>query len=379
MATLDEYVDAWRLGGLGPQVAPAGSGHLVVTTRGGRVMPFDHRGRPLLWLNPEVNPEADVATWAASGAWNFGAERLWLGPELRLMVKDRADFDGTYELSEEMDPGSWQLSVEAGATQVASENAVANGSLGAPVGPGPASFRLHHEMRLPVYQPAATLRLEVAQNVSIAADPARRWQESRGLEHLGWAREVSVRRSPDDEREVACQAWVLAQVEAAATVLVPGAGAALVTDYFEPIDAAHLHRRGEDLALAITGRQRYKVGIRSGEHRGMVACWRGLPDGEAALLVRSFYDSPSSRYLEEPPGERGHEGDSLYVYNDGGRFGDFGEIEALGRALEPTADSVNDTFEFHVWWGERSALRLLATRLLGMDALAERESDKELP
>ncbi|HZJ10258.1 MAG TPA: DUF6786 family protein, partial [Trueperaceae bacterium] len=194
---------------------------------------------------------------------------------------------------------------------------------------------------------------------------------THGLKHLGWAREVTLRRSDDDERNVACQAWVLAQVEAPATVLVPGAGTATVTDYFEPIDSAHLDRRGNDLALGITGKRRFKVGVRTGEHRGLIACWRALEGGEAALLVRYFHDTPSSRYLEEPPGKPGHEGDSLYVYNDDGRFGSFGEVEALGRALEPTMEGVHDRFELHAWWGERAALRALASRLLGMEATGE--------
>lgn len=348
---LERYIEVWQAAGIGPHVIGAGNGHLVVTTRGARVVPFDELGRPLLWLASQVLPGADVAAWAAGDDWNFGAERLWIGPELRLMVKDRHDFDGSYQMSRDMDPGDWQLTAE-------------------PTG-------LRQKMSLPVHQPPDSLRLAVEQHLAIASNPARRWQESEGLRHLGWLREVALSRSEDDERSVACQAWVLAQVEAPATVLVPGAGAAQVTDYFEPIDGAHLHRRGDDLALAITGRQRYKVGVRTGEHRGIIACWRGLPHGEAALLVRYFYDAPSSRYLEEPPRQPGHEGDSLFGYNDGGLFGNFGEVEALGRTLEPAADEVRDVFEFHAWWGERSALRVLAGKMLGMVLPGDLDSGKE--
>ena len=356
----ESHVNAWRSVGIGAEVLAAPSGHLVVTRRGGRAVPFDARGRPLLWLAPAVRAGAadrpgSLEAWAASDAWDFGAERLWIGPELRLMVEDRADFHGSYSLDPALDPGSWELR--------------ANEPRG-----GEQALELRQVMSLGVHQPSARLSLEVEQRLALEADPARRWPEANDVRHLGWSREVVLRRARGDDGSVACQSWVLAQIEAPATVLVPGAGRASVTDYFEPIDEAHLQRRGEDLAIALTGRRRFKVGIATGEHRSLMACWRSLPDGEAALLVRYFYDAPSSRYLEQPPGDPDHEGDSLYSYNDGGRMGDFGEIEALGRALEPGVATITDRFELHAWWGERARVRRLAARLLDMDA-----PDQQLP
>lgn len=356
--------EAWRSADIGAEVLGAPSGHLVVTQRGARAVPFDERGRPLLWLAPAVRPDAAgaraaasaLSEWAAGSAWNFGAERLWIGPELRLMVEDRTDFHGSYHLPTALDPGSWELRAHdrAGETR---------------------ALELQQVMTVPVHQPSAHLSLVVEQRLALEADPARRWPEARDVRHLGWSREVTLRRTPDDDGSVACQSWVVAQVEAPATVLVPGAGTARVTDYFEPVDAAHLQRRGTDLTIALTGRQRFKVGIATAEHRSLMACWRNLPDGEAALFVRYFYDAPSSRYLEQPPGVPGHEGDSLYSYNDDGRMGNFGEIEALGRALEPGAAAVSDRFELHAWWGERGRLRQLAVRLLGMDPTQDRERE----
>jgi len=96
-----------------------------------------------------------------------------------------------------------------------------------------------------------------------------------------------------------------------------------------------------------------------------LAYWRDLPDGRSLLLVRSFKDTPSSRYLEQPPALPQHEGDSIYVYNDDGRFGHFGEVEVLGRALEPDHKQVTDVFELHAWWGERRVMQEATERLLG--------------
>src|SRR5690606_5500425 len=139
------------------------------------------------------------------------------------------------------------------------------------------------------------LAVQVAQTISPAADPARRWGEAEGPGHVGWSREVELSRDDRDEGSVACQAWLLAQVEAPATVFVPHAGSAVVTDYFEPVDTHYMSRDQGRLRFSISGRRRYKVGIRTGEHRGLIAAWRDLPEGQASLFARWFLDTPSTR------------------------------------------------------------------------------------
>lgn len=328
-------------------------------------MPFDDTGGPLLWLAPEVvppvggsgaGPADELNAWAASDAWNLGAERLWIGPEIDFMIADRRDFSGSYALPATMDPGVWMIDPPTGDAAL------------------PKTFR--HEMRMVAHQQRSPVGIAVTQTLAPAADPlaadsarvavvrAGSLPPRHGSPcHLGWTRTVTLTRTADDPGEAACQAWVLIQADVGATVLVPGAGRARVTDYFEPVDSGHLRRDGDDLALRLSGRTRYKVGVRSGEHRGRVAYWRDLPDGAALLLLRSFADTPSTRYLEQPPDQPAHEGDSVYVYNDDGRYGAFGEVEVLGRALEPDMSSVTDTFTLHAWWGERETVAAAAASL----------------
>ncbi|HZJ08405.1 MAG TPA: hypothetical protein VFD39_01795, partial [Trueperaceae bacterium] len=156
---LEGYLDTWQRGGLGPRVLAGEDGHLVVTSRGARAVPFDDRGRPLLWLSPAVLPGAEVGAWAASEAWNFGAERLWIGPELRLMVKDRGDFDGSYELSRAMDPGMWELAVVHGERRLGVPSGggefggEASDEAGGEAGPlaRQQALSLRQRMSLPVY------------------------------------------------------------------------------------------------------------------------------------------------------------------------------------------------------------------------------------
>jgi len=352
---LAELLDHWQAGGLDPRAHALGDGTLVTVARGARAVPFDDEGRPLLWLAPAVappvrgsgtGPAGTLRAWAASDAWNLGAERLWIGPEIDFMVADRRDFAGSYALPATMDPGAWRVDTPG------------------PDAALPQTFR--HEMSMVAHQQRATVGIAVTQTIAPAVDPLRAGSvPADSLRHLGWTREVTLTRTPDDPGRAACQSWVLIQADVGATVVVPGAARARVTDYFEPVDKDHLRRDGDDLTLRLSGSTRYKVGVRSGEHRGAVVYWRDLPGGAAVLLLRSFADTPSTRYLEQPPDQLGHEGDSVYVYNDDGRYGAFGEVEVLGRALESDMASVTDTFTLHAWWGERHDVAAAAAALLG--------------
>lgn len=355
---LEDLLTLWSAAGLDPRVDGLGDGTLVTVTRGARAVPFDDEGNPLLWLAPVARATAvggsrggSLADWVASDAWNLGAERLWIGPEIEYMVRDRRDFAGSYHLPPTMDPGSWRV---VGTT--------AHGGLA-----------VEHEMQLHAFGQQAPLSIAVAQTLSPLADPiaVRSGPDGRepartaagDLKHLGWRREVTVRRAADDQRLAACQAWVLIQVDVGGTVVVPGAGGARVTDYFEPVDDDHLARLDDDLLLRLTGTTRYKVGVPSGAHRGSVLYRRDLPDDRAALWLRTFDDTQASRYLEQPPDAPDHGGDSVFVYNDDGRYGDFGEVEVLGRALEPDVERVTDAFDLHIWWGGRQAVADAAARL----------------
>ena len=325
-------------------MSAVGDGFLVTTTRGARAVPFDDKGQPLLWLAPAVlgSSVAALEEWAASDAWNFGAERLWIGPEIDFMVSDRRDFAGSYLLPATMDPGRWTA-----------EPAAATDAM-------PIVFR--HELSMFAHVQQSPLSIEVEQRLAPVVRPP---DAVAGVKHLGWTREVTLRRTAADPGAAACQAWVLIQAQAGGTVIVPGASRARVTDYFEPVDARHIGREGDDLLLRLSGTTRFKVGVKSGSHRGQMVYWRDLPDGRSQLLLRSFEDAPPSRYLEQPPAMPEHEGDSVYVYNDDGRYGSFGEVEVLGRALEPDQVQVTDRFELHAWWGEWQVLLAGAERLLG--------------
>ena len=122
------------------------------------------------------------------------------------------------------------------------------------------------------------------------------------------------------------QSWNVAPVWPGGRIIVPSSPAVEVSDYFEPMDDQHLSRHGHYIALQITGDRRYKVGVKAAQTFGRLGYFHSREDGSAYLIVRNYFNNPSSPYVEEPPQTPGGAGDSIHIYNDGGLFGGFGEL-----------------------------------------------------
>ena len=88
--------------------------------------------------------------------------------------------------------------------------------------------------------------------------------------------------------------------------------------------------------LKITGDKMYKIGYKSAHLHGKAGYLNQLEDGRFYLLIRNFFNNPSSEYAEEPYHTKGLRGHSVHVYNDDGTNGDFGELECNGQTIGGT-------------------------------------------
>lgn len=126
------------------------------------------------------------------------------------------------------------------------------------------------------------------------------------------------------------------------------------------------------LRLNITGQRQYKIGYQSASVTGRMAYHNRLPDGREYLLIRSFFNNPSSIYAEEPPDKPGATGHSVHFYNDGGQFGaggvGFGEMECSGQTIGGRSgrSTSTDTFLLWAYVGAPEAIRRIAHLLLGV-------------
>jgi hypothetical protein len=327
---------------------------LLVLERGGRILgPFlTPSSNPLLWINSAFADAERLRAFVAGGAWNSGGERIWIAPEIQFAVTDRRDFWNTVNTPPQMDPGDWRLDAQ------------------------PAGWRLRQGLTLTAHNLAhGEKELWVERLIHPAADPLAHTGAYHhlldGVIFAGYEQIVHLREAKHDD--IMSQSWNVAQLWPGGMLLIPCSPAVEVTDYFEPIDAAHLARRGHHLALRITGDCRYKVGVKAAQTFGRLGYFHRREDGSAYLIVRNFFNNPSSPYVEEPPLAPGIAGDSIHVYNDGGLFGGFGELECHGQTIGGHTGRAYSTDQQVLWVysGPAAKVAEIGLHLLGVELAKE--------
>lgn len=334
--TLERFEGSLRGAGLRYAKLPlAGGGALLVTGHWGKAFGPFRGGADAgpLWLAPKAATAEGLAAMAGAGDWCIGGDRLWLAPEVRFNIPDRFRWDsgGAYVLPREIDPGAYRLQEGAG-----------------------GGVRLEQEIELPLYNPAAgPVRLALKREFRAAADPLERYGPYAALResvhYTGYGEEASIRLLPEGDGGArgeeggagsplpAVEVWNLLQVKPGGVAVVPTTGAVEYQDYYQPADGRHLRVRSRNVLLRLTGDRKYKIGLRSAGLWGRIGWYREVP-GEAGrpsaqLLVRQFFNNPSSPYIDEPSGRPGAWGDSVQFYNDDGGLGGFAEIEVHGRSV----------------------------------------------
>jgi hypothetical protein len=218
-------------------VLDVGDGHrLVVLERGGHALgPFDGEGRSALWLNPAVwESGAAMRRFVADGQWNIGGERLWVAPEIRFTVRDRADFWGSYRLPPDMDPGHYELDADAKAV------------------------RLCCESRLDLFNPQdGAAHIAIERSYRALANPLRHLAAKlgEGVTYSGFRHRVRLTLLHDSSPEAEVESWTLAQLIPSGVLVAPCTADVEYEDYYEPVDAEHFHSgcraRCVSLSLAV--------------------------------------------------------------------------------------------------------------------------------
>lgn len=270
------------------------AGSICVLPGRGRILNIEIGGHEALWSPRE-----------ATAAWNLGGERLWIGPESDWFRKrtDKVDFDH-YQVPQVLDPDDWKP---------------------AHSGEGTCSARLAIKLVSP--HSGSFLDLAVHRRFELLAGCVSHerqlgigMQISTHLEILG-----GTQGQPVD-------LWSILQIPCGGRMLVPTIGTVRPRDHFDPCPASNFHAAPGTFDLGIGGSTMFKVGLAPRNCAGRIAYAR--PIGSAWLVLeRSFPLHPALRYCDAPLGEPGSQGDALQFFNDGGKFGVFGEIEHRSPAL----------------------------------------------
>jgi hypothetical protein len=323
---------------------------VVITQRGGRIFLFpDDRNPGLLWVNRAFREKDTFKEFLLSGHWNLGGDRIWIAPEVQYSISDRSDFNGSFHLQEEMDPGHYHL------TQLDRNN-----------------WRLHQDFSMQAHILASGKKgLEISRLIRPVEDPIRYLDGYskliEGVKFAGYEQAVSLEEKSSDD--IVSEVWSLIQLNPGGTLYIPTTGPVEYTDYLSPVDQEYFNIHPHYISLKITGDHHYKHGYKSPCVTGRLAYLNRLDAGNSYLIVRNFYNNPSAHYSEEAahiPGRRGH---SIHVYNDDGALGGFGELECNGQTIGGSSGRSKSIEQLVLWIyiGRSSQVETIAKHLLGIE------------
>lgn len=324
---------------------------ILISQRGGHILgPFLEQDRgALFWINDVFKDRERFTAFLASGDWNMGGDRVWIAPEIQYNIQDRRDSWGTYSLPSQVDPGTYKLTQN-----------------------GTNQWRLSQDIALNAYNLATGQKtLHLARLIHPVPDPLRNIKHYQAIIadviYAGYEQVICL--SEDCRDDIASEAWSLVQLNPGGSLLIPAGPRAEYVDYYEPIDSDHLQVRANHLQLKITGDRRYKVGFKAAHLLGRLAYFHQLDNGYAYLIVRNFFNNPSSVYVEEPALLPDCFGQSVHVYNDDGGLGGFGELEVNAQTIGGNTARSTSTDQVILWIyaGPVRKIGEIATHLIGVE------------
>ena len=347
-STFDTAGEAYQLMQL-----PSGA-ILFVTQRGGRILGVFPSGgvANLLWTNTNALVSGNaLESFKTSHGWNLGGERVWIAPEVQYIIQDRTDFWGTHRLPSAIDPGNYTLDrTDAG------------------------HLTLSQSLTLTAYNLGrGTATLDVQRSIFPVPDPLRSLynyeQLIQSVQFIGYSQTVTLREKGVSNLQ--SESWNLVQLQPGGQLYIPVFGTVDSSNYFGDVpDEARLAKNDGYLKINITGQRQYKIGYKATCMTGRMAYLNTQPDGNGYLLVRHFDNNPGATYSEEPPDQPGINGHSVHVYNDGGGFGGFGEMECSGQSIGGHTGRTTSTDEFQMWAyvGQVEHLKVILYTLNGVSA-----------
>lgn len=239
------------------------------------------------------------------GGWNIGGERLWIGPEADWFWKKPGTFDfEQYQVPPDLDPEVWtvtQSDEKCCRSKIELSLACAHSDKN-------VKLRLHREWELL---------------------PQEGWHEkwqgigfrmTTGLEILGG--------TPGQPVDL----WSIFQVPFGGYMLMPVCGVAAPRDHFAPTPTTEMESAPGIFRLRIGSASLFKIGLSPNQAHGRIAYVR--PAGAQWLVLTcSFPVHPDLRYCDAPMTDLASQGDAVQFFNDGGNFGNFGEMEHRSPAL----------------------------------------------
>jgi len=325
---------------------------IVVTQYGGRILgPFrGEKSGSITWLNNFFLSKNKFRNFLLSGNWNIGGERIWIAPEYQYYVKKTTNSVNAWFCPKSIDPGNYSLS------QSRKEECT-----------------LYQEMEIEAYNfTKGGKKLRIKRTISSTANPLRELPSHRILmNEVAFAGyEQTITLSEEENDTIMSETWNLIQVPSGGKIYIPVSSNTDFSWYFKPIDQSVHNTHSNCMELELKEGIKYKIGYKAAHITGRIGYLNTNTEGLPYLLIRNFFNNPSSFYLETPMGEEELQGGhSVHIYNDDGILGSFGELECNGQTIGGVTGkhSTTDQFVLWVYMGEFDKLRKIGKHLLGVD------------
>ena len=330
------------------EVLELGNGwRAILTQYSGRLLgPFKgENGESVLWANAAMKDEAAFRAFVDGRQLHLGGERFWINPELRFYCDAPELFDATYTVQDSVDPGHYAISQEDG------------------------TVALGQQVEVKALDTGERKRFTVGIRYRAANSPLGFVKSLRGIgvDYCGYTQEIDLCDESMDT-PIPLEPWTLTQVNPeGGRVVTPFLGEFDFVDYYDPV--GDLQRVKNGYAECDTnGTRKYKVAYRSAGTFGRMAFVKPL-DGGWHLMVRNYYNDPSSPYVSEPWGDLGNRGCSTFYYNDDMSNGGFAEFENGGLTVGPGTGRRRSTSVSSTWFffGSQADIGRVMKALLGID------------
>ncbi len=199
-------------------------------------------------------------------------------------------------------------------------------------------------------------------------------EKAKVIVNLGHHRQEIVMKDLSPENVMYLEPWLIMQLNPGGKVIVPHTGDFEFDNYYEPVDDKILRIYDRYSTLEGSGKRKYKVGFKSSKTTGRSAYVIKLDDERYAMVVKSFYNDPSTPYCMEGWKQPGIRGCSLYIYNDSGdseQFGGFLEYEHCGLTMGVDSgrdQSISEACHYF-FIGNQDQLIPIANALIGVESV----------
>jgi len=268
---------------------------LTLLPERGRVLQVTVDGQEAFWTNPN---------W--SGDWNAGGDRLWVAPETAWFWQTRGPVDWSrYAIPATVDPGRWKLVDHAKHCCRVTQRA-----------------RLRHQTQ------RAEVDVELSRCFSVVELPVAPFFQSWVAYRTD--NELRIRGGTRGQR---VGLWSLLQLPAGGRLEFSCRATPAFRVYTGDVPRHYWSHTDRQLTCRITGKHAFKFGLAPELVSGRMAYARPVRGGWL-VIYREFHPQPWREYCDRPLTASGDRGDAVQVYNDGGEFGGFGEMEFHSPALE---------------------------------------------